>query len=345
MVYGARLLILGIGIGVISGTVLSVLNSLGRSSAGARAEANLASEETASGQANDLLPLSVQFNGEITGLKTQLQTLAEDTPEIDPGVMALDLQTGNYVGLGDRTQFPAASTIKVPILVAFFQAVDAGEIRLDEMLTMEEGQVAGGAGELQYQPTGSEYTALEVATKMIVISDNTATNMIVDRLGGAEVLNPKFRGWGLKDTAIRNPLPDLDGTNTTTPRDLVNLMAQLHQGGLLSMTSRDRLLRIMVRTENDSLLPSGLGRGAIIAHKTGTLRMLLGDVGLVDLPNGKRYILAVLASRPDEDMAAESLIQEISRTVYEYFDRDPEALQPEPTPPDIPLEDSEETRE
>ncbi|MEB3885752.1 serine hydrolase [Lyngbya sp. CCY1209] len=345
MVYGARLLILGIGIGVISGTVLSILNSLGRSSAGAMAEANLASEEMEAGQVNDTLPLSLQFNREMRELKTQVQTLAEETPEIDPGLMVLDLQTGNYVGLGDRTQFPAASTIKVPILVAFFQAVDAGEIRLDEMLTMTEADVAGGAGELQYQPTGSEYTALEVATQMIVISDNTATNMIIDRLGGAEILNRKFRSWGLQDTAIRNPLPDLDGTNTTTPRDLVSLMAQLHQGGLLSMTSRDRLLRIMVQTENDSLLPAGLGRGAIIAHKTGTLRMLLGDVGLVDLPNGKRYILAVLASRPDEDMAAQSLIQEMSRTVYEYFDRDPAAIQPEPTPLDIPLEEGDQTRE
>jgi beta-lactamase class A len=332
MVYGARLLILGIGIGVISGTVLSVINALGRSGIEASAAANLESEATeTSGQ--NTLPLSLQFNREIPDLKAKLQTLAGENSQIEPGLMVLDLQTGDYVGLGDRTQFPAASTIKVPILVAFFQAVDAGEIRLDEMLTMKQEDVAGGAGELQYQPTGSEYTALETATKMIAISDNTATNMIVDRLGGAAVLNSKFRDWGLSDTAFRNPLPDLEGTNTTTPRDLVNLLTQLHQGGLLSMTSRDRLFRIMVQTKNNSLLPVGLGPGAIIAHKTGTLRMLLGDAGVVDMPNGKRYILAILASRPDEDPAAEFLIQEMSRTVYEYFDQDPAALQPHPHPP------------
>jgi beta-lactamase class A len=177
---------------------------------------------------------------------------------------------------------------------------------------------------MQYKPAGTEFTALETATKMIVVSDNTATNMLIERLGGAEFLNQKFLDWGLKNTVIRDVLPDLRGTNKTTPRDLVNLLTQLNQGGLVSMKSRDRIFRIMEKTENDSLLPSGLGKGAVIAHKTGNLKLVTGDVGLIDLPNGKRYLLAVIVERNEEDSAAESLIRNISKTVYEDFSRSPE---------------------
>lgn len=321
IVYGTRLLILGIGIGVISGTVLSILNSLGRATAGASSIENLETQETSinSLTATRILPLSLQLNREIKDLKTQLELVAAASPDITPALMFLDLNTGGYVGLREQSKVPAASTIKVPILVAFFQAVDAGEIRLDEMLVMTENHQVGEAGIMQYQPPGTEYTALATATKMMTISDNTATNMIIERLGGFQVLNQKFRSWGLTDTLVRNPLPDIEGTNQTTPRDMVSLLSQIHQGGLLSMTSRDRLLRIMTETENNHLLPSGVSNGAVVAHKTGTLNIMLADVGIVDMPNGKRYILAILAQRNNGDTAAESMIQKMSRQVYQYL--------------------------
>ncbi|MGB3188963.1 MAG: serine hydrolase [Limnoraphis sp.] len=329
MIYGARLLILGVGIGVISGTVLSVLSSLGRlGSSATPTTANLGLESqleaTPTPVGVETLPLSVQLNQEIQTVKQQILALTPENSDLKPGILLVDLDTGGYVDINSESAFAAASTIKVPILVAFFQAVDEGKISLNEVLTMEGQHIAGGSGDMQYQPSGTEYTALETATKMIVISDNTATNMLIERLGGAEFLNQKFLDWGLHNTVIRDVLPDLRGTNKTTPKDLVNLLTQLNQGGLVSMKSRDRIFRIMEKTENDSLLASGLGRGATIAHKTGNLKSVSGDVGLIDLPNGKRYLLAVLVERNDEDSAAESLIRNISQTVYESFTRSPE---------------------
>lgn len=330
MIYGARLLILGVGIGVISGTVLSILSSLGRlGSSATTSNANLSVENqleaTPTPVAVETLPLSVQLNQELKSLRQQILALTPENSDLKPGVLLVDLDTGGYVDLNSESAFAAASTIKVPILVAFFQAVDEGNVSLDEVLTMEEQHIAGGSGDMQYQPAGTEYTALETATKMIVISDNTATNMLIDRLGGADFLNQKFLDWGLKNTVIRDLLPDLRGTNKTTPKDLVNLLTQLNQGGLVSMKSRDRIFRIMEQTENDSLLPSGLGRGAVIAHKTGNLKLVSADVGLIDLPNGKRYLLAVIVERNDDDLAAESLIRDISKTVYDSFTRPPNA--------------------
>lgn len=322
LLYATRMLILGVGLAVISGTGLSILSSQQKAEvlASQTTENSVAETEKAS-NSRYVVPLYLRQSRELTELKSQLQNLAASSPELMPGIFLVDLDTGGYIDINAGVAFPAASTIKLPVLVAFFQAFDEGKVRLDETLTMEASQVAEGSGEMQYQKPGTKYTVLETITKMIVISDNTATNMIIDRLGGAEVLNQQFLKWGLRNTAIRNPLPDLEGTNTTSPHDLTNLVSQVEQGGLLSMKSRDRLFHIMEETENDSLIPKGLGRGAIIAHKTGNINSVLADAGAIDMPNGKRYLLSVIVKRPTEGYTpAANLIRDVSETVYKYFE-------------------------
>lgn len=332
IIYVARLVILGLGIGVISGTILSVLNALGRSSAAADQTVNLSLEQQQNSTSSNALVSSLQLTQESSDLKTAILGLAKDLPKLKPGVFLVDLDTGNYVDIQGQEAVPAASTIKLPILVSFFQAVDEGRIRLDEVLTMEEKHVAKGSGELQDKPVGSKFTALETADLMITNSDNTATNMLIDRLGGIESLNQQFASWQLKQTQMQNILPDLEGTNKTSARDLVNLMADINQGKLVSLKSRDFMLRIMQQTRNRSLLPRGLGDGAFIAHKTGNIDSVSGDVGLIDMPNGKRYLVGVLVQREADDPQANELIRKISSTIYQYFDT---ATDPKPNP-DLP---------
>ncbi|MCC5639112.1 class A beta-lactamase-related serine hydrolase [Nostoc sp. CHAB 5844] len=320
MLYILRLLIVGVGMGAIVGTVLSVLDPATR----INSTSSVSSNTNNSGQVqpqttpNPAVATSgLYLSQEITSLKNAVQNVVATTPDITPGVFLVDLDNGGYVDINASTAFPAASTIKIPILVAFFQDVDAGKIRLDEMLTMEQNMVAGGSGNFQFQTVGTQYPALEVATKMITISDNTATNMLIARLGGIEALNQRFRSWGLTTTVIKNQLPDLQGTNVTSPKELGNLMAMLNQGNFVSLRSRDIMLDIMRRTERNHLLPSGLGAGARIYHKTGDIGTMLADTGLVDIPNGKRYIISVMVKRPNNDPRAEKLISSISRTTYE----------------------------
>lgn len=200
---------------------------------------------------------------------------------------------------------------------------------------MQKELIASESGDMQYQPPGTQFSALETVTKMITISDNTATNMVITRLGGIAALNQRFKSWGLTSTVINNNLPDLEGTNTTSPKDMVLLMARLSQGDFVSMRSRDRLLDIMQKVETDSLLPRGLGDGAAISHKTGDIGSMVGDVGLVDLPNGKRYAIAVLVKRPFNDSRAQDLIRQISRTTYQFFNR-PAGVQANALPPVTP---------
>ncbi|MGJ5628766.1 serine hydrolase [Nostoc sp. CALU 1950] len=324
VLYVLRLLIVGVGMGAIVGTVLSVLDPANRISTSASpSNSNVVRSQPQPTQTPPAAAASMYLSQEITSLKNAVQNLADTNPNLTPGVFLLDLDTGNYVDVNGSTSFPAASTIKVPILIAFFQDVDAGKIRLDEMLTMQQDMVAGGSGNLQYKPAGTQYAALEVATKMITISDNTATNMLIARLGGIDALNQRFRTWGLTATIIRNQLPDLQGTNTTTPKELGNLMAIVSQGNLVSMPSRDLMLDILRRTQRDSLLPSGLGAGARVYHKTGDIGTMLADAGLIGVPTGKRYVAAVMVQRPNNDPRAEKLISSISRVAYQEFSQIP----------------------
>jgi beta-lactamase class A len=212
--------------------------------------------------------------------------------------------------------------------------VDAGKIRLDETLVASKDVIASGSGDMQYLGVNKTYTALETATKMNIISDNTATNMLIKRMGGKEALNQRFQAWGLTSTVINNPLPDLEGTNTTSPRDLVTILGKINQGELLSLRSRDRLLDIMQETRTRTLLPQGIEKSADIAHKTGDIGSMLGDAGIVDMPNGKRYLGAVMVKRPHNDSNARTLIQQMSRTAYQHFkwyQVKPAAPKPQPT--------------
>ena len=329
LIYGARLAIVGVGLSAIAGTMLSVLSpSPVEGTDPERPNAPEAIEPQA-------LPVSFQRTQEIATLSAQMQELAARYPDFLAGVSLVDVDTGAFVSLNGDTVLAAASTIKLPIAIAFFQAIDRGEIRLDERLTLKQEHISIGSGAMQSDTPGTQYTALDVVTQTIVNSDNTATNILLERLGGLDALNAQFRSWGMADTALNAPLPDLEGTNVASPDDLTYLLSSIDRGELISLRSRDRLLDILQATENDSLLPQALGTGATIAHKTGNIKHSLGDTGLIDLPNGKRYILSAIVKRPAEDDRAAEIIRQVSQLAHDYFSganyvapvTDPDALE------------------
>ncbi|NBD33164.1 MAG: serine hydrolase [Cyanobacteria bacterium] len=314
-IFFVRLTIFAVGIGAIAGTVLYFLDRDQYLSQPTATPTEIATPVAETASSPPVLPL----DQEVTTLKQTFQNLASEHPQLNPAAFIVDLDSGQYLNLQGENTFSAASMIKVPILIAFFQAWDEGRLQLDESLTMTEEVKAGGSGNMQYAATGKQYLALETAAKMIIISDNTATNMLIKRLGGQNVLNELFAEWGLEHTRLRNPLPDLDGTNTTSPKELVKLLARLDQGELVSARSRDHIFQIMRETRTRTLLPEGLDENAKIAHKTGDIGSLVGDVGMIDRPSGKRYLAAIMVERPHNDRNANELIRRYSREAYQYF--------------------------
>lgn len=308
-----RLGMMGIALAALSGTLLTVLRPSLRGSSAALVQPSLM---TTSRSGTDQITAALARGKRLTKVEQQIRQLTAARPGLVPSIFFLSMDSDAYVDIGGSQPFPAASTIKTPVLIAFFQDVDAGKIKLDEQLVMRQDLIAGEAGSMQYQKPGTKFSALETAKLMISISDNTATNMLIDRLGGAKALNLRFKSWGLESTAIHNWLPDLKGTNTTSAKDQATMMYLIGRGDLVSVRSRDKLLEIMRSTVTNTLLPAGLGQGAEIAHKTGDIGTVIGDAGLIDAPNGQRYVAAIMVKRPFNDVRARELVQQISQLMY-----------------------------
>jgi len=254
----------------------------------------------------------------LTDLQARMTTLTAQ-PRLRSGYLFYDPAGGRQAALKADEAFSAASVIKLPVLVEFFRQVDDGRVRLDEVLTLRQDHKGGGSGALQYRPNGTKLSALAVATLMIVRSDNTATNMIVDRLGGPTYVNAQFERWGLQQTALREPLPDLGGRNSTSPRDLILLLDQIERGHLLSPASRLQAYAILERTRVRTLLNPGLAPTARIFHKTGDIGKMVGDAGIILMPDGRRYLAAALVERPHNDRRANQLIARLSQHYYHFM--------------------------
>src|SRR5579883_1959216 len=211
-----------------------------------------------------------KLSSELTELKSRLEKL-KTVKSVDPGVFAINLDSGQYVEYNGKQAFSAASMIKVPVLVSFLSAVERGECRLDDELIIREDLITNGSGFLQWKPPGTRISARKAAQLMIMVSDNTATNLLIDLLGGPAHLNKDFHRWGLQHTRLNHLLADLEGTNTTCPYDMVYLLGRVDHGELISNESREFMYEIMAKCRNRSLLPTGLGPGASIIHKTGTI--------------------------------------------------------------------------
>lgn len=321
---GIWLLVGGFGIATIGGTLLQVLPN--------RAANDAVDTEQVEAAIPEPTPKSfpVALNQEIPALKSELQELPNLYPGLTPKIFYADVDTGRYASVEGTEAIAAASTIKLPILLAFFEEVDAGRIDINQTMAIQATQIADGSGDLQISPPGTQFTALEVATQMIINSDNTATNMMIDLLGGNEALNKWFRLQGLEKTQLNNPLPDIEGTNKTSARDLAHTMLAISEGEELSQRSRDRILNILKRTYNKDLLAANLeNQGALTYNKTGYIRSILADVVLVDMPNGKRYVISALVQRPDNDGRALELLRRISSLTYKEADK---AIKPAVTP-------------
>jgi beta-lactamase class A len=311
-----RLMICGLGASAIAGTVIAIVNP---------PKPIIAKKVTSVAALGQIDPLTLTKSSPKLNQQLQAKILPQQQ-KLDSSYIFVDINSGEYADLGADRVLPAASTIKLPILIALFQDIDAGKVKLTENLTINDRSIAGGSGDLRNQKPGSQVNVLTVATKMMTISDNTATNLLIDRLGGKAILNQRFRTWGLKVTTINQPLPDLAGTNTTTAKELARSIFAVQRGKIVSETSRLQILAMMSHTHRNTMLPKGLGTGAKIAHKTGDIGALVADVGSIELPSGKRYLAAVFVKRPHNDPAGPELIRQMSKTVYDYFE--PKPLKP-----------------
>jgi beta-lactamase class A len=223
-----------------------------------------------------------------------------------PGTVSLydkNLDTGATIGIREADPVRTASTIKVPIMMAVFDAVARGQAKWDEPLTLTAEQKVAGSGVLGVEfSTGDQLPLRDVLHLMIVLSDNTAANMILDRFT-ADAVNVYLDKLGIKTTrsmrkilgsgpaaglSAAGKLPENQkyGLGVSTPRDMVTILERLDRGEIVSPDASREMLAILKRNQDNTGITRHL-MDVAVAHKTGALDALRSDVGIVYAKTGK----------------------------------------------------------
>jgi beta-lactamase class A len=259
------------------------------------------------------------------------------------GVSVRNLATGESLSIrGDET-FPTASLIKVAVLVALLDEVEKGRIRLDDPLTMISRDQVGGSGVLQHLHSGLGLTIEDAARLMIIISDNTATNLLLDKVPMRTVW-ARMDSLGLPHTRIhsktflRSTSVAMDssvkyGLGVTTPDETVRLFTLLHQGRAVSARMDSLALAILRDNEDWNKLVRWLPDGARAAHKSGDVDQSRNDCGILYGPDAPVAVCVMTRENRDTSYATDNpanlLIARIGAEVYRHFN-------PSAPPPAIP---------
>jgi beta-lactamase class A len=242
----------------------------------------------------------------------------------DVGIVVKDLDMNWEIVCNKDLPIPSASIVKIPIMLSYFYAASEGKIRLEDKVTLKRSQKTGGSGVLKAALTGSEYSIRDLLYLMISHSDNTAANILIDKMG-ADRLNWYFRKMGLKHTNLSRLMMDFSARkegveNYTTARDMEYLLEQLYRGKFLNRSFSSQALNILASQYIKDRIPKKLPAGTVVAHKTGLERGLCHDVGIVYTEKGNFLITALTKHGYKSARPMKGLIARISLLTYNYYD-------------------------
>lgn len=238
------------------------------------------------------------------------------------GVFVKDLTSGETFAVNADTIFPQASSIKIPILIALMRQAQDGKLDLADRIEIRPAGLVGGSGVLQFFSDGGSAVSLrDLAVLMVVLSDNSATNLIIDRVGMDNV-NAMFDGLGLKGTRLARKMIDIgaeraDRENRSTPRQMAALVEMLNAGKLLDAEHTKMALEIL-EYPKDSPLHAGVPDTIAVAEKPGSLNGAQCDSGIVFL-SGRPYVISVMTTFNSTN--GDSAISSVSARVFSYFNR------------------------
>lgn len=282
------------------------------------------------------------------------------------GVGIIHLETGRELFVNGAEPFPMASTFKVPVAVELLTRVQAGSVRLDSMITLRQADLHPGSGTLTglFNDPGVSLSVHNLLELMLLISDNSATDLVLKVAGGGAAVNARLAALGITGISVDRPTIHLiadavgvknlgpesgwslarfdslrrlttpadqrdarttfyqDRRDTATPEGMARLLAKISRGEALGPERTAQLLDIMLRCETGALRLKGqLPAGIPVRHKTGSLGIgVANDVGIIDLPDGGRVVVAVFVKESTRDVAAQELaIAQIARAAYDYF--------------------------
>lgn len=235
------------------------------------------------------------------------------------GVVVEDLACTARIAINADEVFPAASSIKIQLLAAALELHAAGEIDLDQVLVVAPEAKVSGSGVLCYLQDHVELSIRDLLTLMIIVSDNTATNMIID-LVSLERAGWFLDRWGLDGTRIARKMQDreayaADRDNLSTPRDMVRMLRLLYEGEQLAAGVGAECLRILEKPKR-GYLAAAVPPGTRVASKPGGMEFVRCDAGLIGLKR-RPYAIAIMTKFCAlEPHAQERWVSAVARTVY-----------------------------
>lgn len=240
------------------------------------------------------------------------------------GLAVKDLKNGNTFLINEDEIFPQASSIKIAILLEVFKQVEEGKLSLEEFVNLKKEMKAGGSGILQHLGEPSLSISIkDLCTLMIVLSDNTATNILLD-LVGMDSVNKRMESAGLRFTKLNRKMMDLKAVmegkeNVSTPFDMMTLLEKIWKGELIKEPYRTEIVKTL-SIPKVSFLKKGIDGSIPIASKPGSLPKVRCESGIVLLKK-RPYIICVMTTFLKNDEDGEMVISEISRIFYNYFSK------------------------
>jgi beta-lactamase class A len=262
-------------------------------------------------------------------MQDSIRRIVQETDAV-VGIAIVDLTDQRSFFQHADEVFPTASTIKIAVLAELYRqherasAAGGPGAKLGDVYIMDAKDVVGGSDIMGGLTPGiTRLTNRDLATMMVAVSDNSATNVLIDRVGMDNV-NVLLARVGLKQTRLRRHMMDVKAAregreNTATPRELVTLLDALHRTKVLGKQATDDYFR-MLGTHKDSYLPRLLPPDLTVANKPGDLDAVRNDAGVVFVP-GRPFAIAVMTTFGRDERASELSIARIGRAAWSYFDR------------------------
>ena len=240
------------------------------------------------------------------------------------GVAIVDLTDGHKYLLHANDVFPQASSIKICILAELYRQAQQGKLKLTDLYTVntadlvQDSDIMGGL-----TPGVTQITLRDLATMMVAVSDNSATNVLIDRVGMDNV-NAFLSAQGLRDTRLRRKMMDLKAAvegreNVSTPNEMLNLLTALYRREILNKELTADFFKVL-STHKDSWIPRDLPDDLKIADKPGALEGVRNDSGVIFVDK-RPYVLCVMTTYLHRERDGEEAISNISLAAWRMFDR------------------------
>jgi len=270
----------------------------------------------------------------LADLKNQIQKkLAIDSTIF--GVAFKNLATGETILINEKMPFHAASTMKMPVLIELYRQAAAGRFSLNDSLTIknEFSSIVDGSlysldstddSELElYKKLGKKATIADLAYKMIILSSNLATNMLIEKVSADSVMKT-MKTLGANDIKVLRGVEDTKAfekglNNSTTAFDNLLIFEQLAKEKVISTTASQQMTKILLDQKFNEIIPALLPANVKVAHKTGSITGIQHDGGIVFLPDGRKYLLVLLSRFKGDEKSIIQSMAEVSKLVYDYM--------------------------